>query len=88
MYETRREHQKSPLHGMRQAVDNQSACKHGELHMLTLRKKAKKSRIDRAGDYILDKLYQIELHKDDICFLTLVVVVSYFGWQMLKAWIF
>lgn len=40
------------------------------------------------ADYILDKLYSLESRKDDICFLMLVVVVSYFGWQMLKAWIF
>jgi hypothetical protein len=76
---------KSSLHNLRQAVDNQYKAKQQKLQMPVLRRQSKKGKSKlNLGDYILDKLYSIDKHKDDICFLTLVVVVSYFGCHVIR----
>ncbi len=80
MYETARKCQNNTLYHLRQEMDYQQQTECGRVQMPVLRRKRKKGGL---ADYILDKLYSIDKHKDDICFLTLVVVVSFFGWQMI-----
>jgi hypothetical protein len=84
MYETTRKYQDSTLHNLRQEMGNQQQADSGRVQMPILHRKRKKGGLALIGDYILDKLYQIEEHKDDICFLMLVVVVNYFVWQMIR----
>lgn len=92
MYETRL--QDRDLRNLPQEVVNIKQTASRRLHMSTMRsvdgeeEGRKGSRVDRFADSVLDKLYRIELHKDDICFLMLVTVVSFFGWQVLKSWMF
>jgi hypothetical protein len=83
MYETARERKNRTMHNLRQEMGNQQQADSGRVQMPILHRKRKKGGLALIGDYILDKLNRLEAHKDDICFITLVVVVSYFGWHMI-----
>jgi hypothetical protein len=84
MYETARERKNRTMHNLRQEMGNQQQADSGRVQMPILHRKRKKGGLALIGDYILDKLNRLEAHKDDICFLMLVVVVNYFVWQMIR----
>ncbi|MGI5892341.1 MAG: hypothetical protein ACOX7H_06385 [Bacillota bacterium] len=83
MYETRSKN--SSMYSMRTSVDNQYKVKQQKLQMPVLRRQSKKGKSKlNLGDYILDKLYQIEKRKDDICFMVIVLTACVVGWQVLR----
>lgn len=71
---------------LQERLDSQQEGRSERLHMPILRGQTKKSRssIERLADSVLDKLARLESHKDDICFLVIVIVVNYFLGQVIR----
>jgi len=53
-------------------------------------RKEKESKIDRFADGVLNFLYRLESDrlKNDICFTLATIIVAFYGWRVLRAWIF
>ena len=83
MYAKRQSYKTCGLPRLSQRVGNISKARSERVYMPQVYSKEEK-----LGDLILDRLYKAEEYKGLICFTIGVTVVSFFAWQVLKAWVF